>query len=113
MIKFKKEEFYGNIEYKSIFKNVSLSRLEKLSTQLKFRLVEGKGRATYLLGVTDEGVIKGIDSSLLDYNTSIVNKMCDIINAKITEQNIFSIKNKIWLIIKIKALFEISDIITF
>jgi GTPase len=113
MFKFKKEEYFGNIEYKSIFTNVSDIRLEKLSTQLKFRLVEGKGIAIYLIGVIDNGTIKGFDKKYLDYNTDIINKMCNIINAKIIEYNIFHLNDKIWLMIKIKALFDLDEIITF
>ena len=49
----------------------------------------------------------------LDYNTDIINKMCNIINAKIIEYNIFHLNDKIWLMIKIKALFDLDEIITF
>ena len=48
MIKFKNEEFYGNIEYKSIFKNISSSKLENCQHNLNLdQLKEKVGQLIY------------------------------------------------------------------
>lgn len=52
--KLAKENDYGNIEYKREILN--LKRLKyKYSTQMIYRLNEGKGIAYYYLGVNDDG----------------------------------------------------------
>lgn len=53
----------GHIEYKRQLHNCSTSRLEKLKTQMSFRLDEGHGACVYRIGVEDDGC-----HSLMDYN---------------------------------------------
>ncbi|GAA6004591.1 hypothetical protein JCM10207_000948 [Rhodosporidiobolus poonsookiae] len=51
----------GHIEYKlKLPRPTTLHRLEKLRTQLKWRLIEGGGTAFYELGVLDNGVLVGL-----------------------------------------------------
>lgn len=45
----------GNCEYKRYLINLTNYRLEKLVTQMKWRLVEGNNVAIYYLGVNDNG----------------------------------------------------------
>ena len=53
----------GSAEYKrQVHKQLSSTRLRTLSTQMSYRLDEGKGRCTYHIGVEDDGC-----HSLLDY----------------------------------------------
>lgn len=57
------ESHDGSSEYKrQVHKNLSTTRLRTLSTQMSYRLDEGKGRCTYHIGVEDNGC-----HSLLDY----------------------------------------------
>lgn len=52
------------IEYKlKLLTPTSLHRLEKLRTQLKWRLVEGGGTAVYELGILDNGTLVGLNES--------------------------------------------------
>ncbi|GAA6061837.1 hypothetical protein JCM10212_000754 [Sporobolomyces blumeae] len=52
----------GHIEYKlKLLRPTSLHRLERLITQLRWRLVQGGGRAVYELGVLDNGVLVGLE----------------------------------------------------
>ncbi|GJN88637.1 hypothetical protein Rhopal_001603-T1 [Rhodotorula paludigena] len=54
----------GHIEYKlKLLTPTSLHRLEKLRTQLKWRLVEGGGTAVYELGILDNGTLVGLNES--------------------------------------------------
>jgi len=77
----------GNIEYKLKITTDCDHRIEQLATQMKWRLNEGNGIAKYLIGVADNGIIKGID--LNDYNKTLKNfsKITKIIDAKILERN--------------------------
>lgn len=52
------EDDNGNREYKWKLTNKSI---EKLATQLAFRLTQGQGKAIYLIGVHDCGSAVGID----------------------------------------------------
>ncbi|KAL7550018.1 hypothetical protein ACHAWF_013268 [Thalassiosira exigua] len=53
----------GGAEYKrQVHKSLSSARLRTLSTQMSYRLDEGRGRCTYHVGVEDDGC-----HSLLDY----------------------------------------------
>lgn len=55
-----KESEYGNIEYKIKLVNKSQDRINKLATQMRFRVDEGKGESIYCVGVTDDGILEGI-----------------------------------------------------
>tara|TARA_X000000950_G_scaffold251290_1_gene312566 strand:+ start:2249 stop:2776 length:528 start_codon:yes stop_codon:yes gene_type:complete len=92
----------GNKEYKLKIINKSTNRLEKLASQLKWRLGEGNGFAEYYIGVADNGDILGINYN--DYLVSLknLNKVANIINAKIIkkEKKIIN-ENKCYYIINI------------
>lgn len=53
----------GNIEYKRQLLNCTATRLEKLKTQLSYRLDEGNGCCIYRIGCEDDGC-----HSLVDYD---------------------------------------------
>ena len=50
----------GNIEYKLHLTNPGPHRLERLTTQMKWRLAEGGGEALYEIGVADDGTLIGL-----------------------------------------------------
>merc|ERR1712110_743645 len=52
----------GCVEYKLMFgrEHSGEKRLERISSQMKFRLAEGGGRAFYLLGICDSGTAAGL-----------------------------------------------------
>ena len=52
----------GNVEYKHQVHNCTAARLEKLKTQMSYRMDEGNGCCVYRIGVEDDGC-----HSLLDY----------------------------------------------
>ena len=61
----------GNKEYKLKIIDKSVNRLEKLASQLKWRLQEGNGFAEYYIGVADNGNILGINDN--EYIASLKN----------------------------------------
>ena len=88
--KLDKELDYGNIEYKRELINLDDETLNRRITQMKYRIYEGSGEAFYLIGVSDDGTILGINES--EYNESISNlekisKRIDCYIIKISEYN--------------------------
>lgn len=108
---FKPEDYFGNIEYKQELSNMDIYKINKYATQLKFRLIEGSGKAIYLLGVKDNGHILGIPDGQYESYINIMNNICSKVNS-----SIYDIKytdadvNKKIIILKIKANFNIHDI---
>ena len=78
-----KESYFGNIEYKRYIKFGNDKKKGSLTSQLKFRLIEGNGICIYNIGVEDNGDILNISDE--DYNESIENlkTMCKLADAKI------------------------------
>lgn len=71
----------GNIEYKLKLVNTSKERLEQLSTQLKWRLAEGSGQAMYEIGVSDKGVLVGLNEEEMDESMKSLKIMGEAVNA--------------------------------
>jgi GTPase len=61
MLKYPPEDEYGNIEYKLKLVGKSDERIAGISTQMRMRVDEGSGEAIYVIGVTDNGEIRGVD----------------------------------------------------
>lgn len=74
----------GCVEYKLKLIDPSASRLEQLVTQLKYRLAEGAGRATYLLGVGDDGTLHGLAPAEMDESIGTLRRMCAHASASMT-----------------------------
>ena len=117
MPKQKEEEYLGNREYKIYldnetieqmkikknkskefidnFKNIkNINKLNKRASQLKFRLEEGRGKALYMIGITDKGNNDGIDIETLFKSINYLYKMVDIINADIKTLKIYKGKDE-------------------
>ena len=84
------EMFYGNKEYKermdfntNIKKNMMSKVLNKKASQMRFRLIEGDGKAIYLIGIKDDGDACGISLSILLQSIYFFIKIVNIINANI------------------------------
>lgn len=76
----------GNKEYKLKIVDKSVNRLEKLASQLKWRLQEGNGLAEYYIGVADNGNILGINDNEYIASLKNLNKIAKIINAKVIKK---------------------------
>ncbi|EGG01694.1 uncharacterized protein MELLADRAFT_78962 [Melampsora larici-populina 98AG31] len=73
----------GHIEYKLKILSPSPARFEKLTTQLKWRLLEGGGIALYEIGVLDDGTLIGLNSNQMEESLSNLNKMAKELNSYI------------------------------
>jgi len=54
------EDDHGNIEYKRVLVGKTEERLERLATQMRYRVEEGGGEAIYVIGIEDDGTPYGI-----------------------------------------------------
>lgn len=89
------EKYYGNREYKRflIFNDKHENnkiKLNKRSTQLLFRLNEGDGKALYIIGLEDNGIVYGIQENILIKSIENIIKMTKIINVNIKNINIYN-----------------------
>ena len=106
-----KEKYWGNIEYKLKFIDMNPAKIEKYSTQLKFRVIEGAGVSIYYIGVRDNGAIVGLKDKDVLYHKQLMNEMCSKISCSVQNLNTFPVKhNKVILIYEIISNFDISDI---
>ena len=63
------------MEYKLHLVEPSEVRLEHLTTQMKWRMEEGGGEATYRVGVTDNGEIVGLEPKALQKSLHTLSRM--------------------------------------
>ena len=115
MYKINQEKYYGNVEYKVELNNIDESKINRYATQLKFRIIEGKGKAMYLIGVKDDGDIVGVQNKLIPEYSKIMKNIASKVESEITD--IISIglpfKDYSIMMIKIKGLFDMQSIFYF
>lgn len=78
------ESEYGNVEYKLRLTDPTPERIERLVTQLKWRIREGQGEAILILGVKDNGILVGLTSDEIRLSTKTLEQMAAKIGAKMT-----------------------------
>lgn len=61
MLKYPPEDEYGNIEYKSKLVDKNEDRIIGIASQMRFRTTEGNGESIYVIGVSDDGEVIGVD----------------------------------------------------
>lgn len=88
------ELYYGNKEYKWKFYNHSSTNhnaklINKRASQLLFRLIEGKGKAIYMLGILDKGEPLGIEESELMRCLQFLETIVKIVGANIKTIRIY------------------------
>jgi len=79
----RQENDLGNIEYKLHICHTDFFKINKLITQIKFRLNEGSGRAIYNLGYTDSGIPQGLSYDSLYENLRIFHNLVDKAEGKV------------------------------
>lgn len=80
----------GNREYKYKISRFSSNKIESLSSQMKFRLYEGNGKALYIIGVHDDGTPTGIDKKELDISIKHLKKVANNLDAKVQSIKYYS-----------------------
>ncbi|OEU18750.1 P-loop containing nucleoside triphosphate hydrolase protein [Fragilariopsis cylindrus CCMP1102] len=83
----------GNIEYKRQLLNCTTNRLEKLKTQMSFRLDEGHGSCIYRIGVEDDGCHSLIDYDACAKTAKVLEYLARSLNAVVVERKM--IQNEI------------------
>ena len=115
----KKEKYYGNREYKLILncnhnnrnqstknkknkknksanitqynsKLIDIKKLQKRTTQMLFRINEGKGKAIYIIGIDDDGKSIGVPMKEIIESIEYLDLMSKEINAIINNYRIYS-----------------------
>jgi GTPase len=68
----------GNNEYKLKLLNVTAEKIEKITTQMRYRCEQGNGECIYTLGVEDDGTMSGITNE--EYEETLNNIKRSVIN---------------------------------
>jgi len=79
------ESDVGHTEYKRKISKLPPRRFRKLVTQLRFRLREGFGKATYFIGVDDDGKVSDIDDATLRTSMRTFRNMAKMAGAEVAE----------------------------
>jgi GTPase len=77
----------GNREYKYVLDNLTDKRINKLATQMNFRLTEGNGECFYLIGVEDSGKATGLSQYDLDQSIKVLQLIASKIDAQLNLLN--------------------------
>ncbi|XP_065216061.1 GTP-binding protein 2 [Planococcus citri] len=78
------EPSLGNVEYKLKLINPTDVRFERLVSQMKWRLREGRGEAIYEIGVRDNGILAGLSCSEIDSSLQTLQQMALQLDATMT-----------------------------
>lgn len=81
------ENEYGNVEYKLRLTDPTPERVERLVTQLKWRIREGQGEAILYLGVKDNGLFVGLTPEEIRLSLQTLERMSSKIGAKMMVVN--------------------------
>lgn len=76
----------GNIEYKRQLHKCTATRLEKLKTQMSFRLDEGNGCCIYRVGVEDDGCHSLLDYEMCAETARVLEYIARSLNAAVIER---------------------------
>lgn len=82
-MKFPAESESGPTEYKSLLSKVDDDRIERLASQMKYRLFEGGGEAIYVLGVSDDGTPRGLSPEEVEETLGTLQRVAEKVGAKI------------------------------
>jgi len=75
-------EFKENLEMEYHLKK---DRIQRLASQMKYRMEKGDGEAVYFLGVDDDGNLVGLTDDKMDESLFVLEKVVHSIDAKIND----------------------------
>ncbi|MEE8168176.1 MAG: GTP-binding protein [Candidatus Hydrothermarchaeales archaeon] len=81
-----------NVEFKEYLRrkiHLEKDRKQGLASQMKYRVLNGRGRAIYLVGVSDGGEIKGLPRGKFDETIDVLGSIAKEAGLAITEKNYF------------------------
>lgn len=83
VVKLPAESEEGNVEYKLRVSGVDKRTLERIASQMKYRLEEGGGEAFYEVGVTDDGEPVGLPRKVLEESLENLRRAARLIGANL------------------------------
>lgn len=90
------EEEQGSIEFKeSLSKSIHLAddKRTSLVAQLRHRVLSGDGEATYVIGVTDDGEIQGLESDRFEETLDVLSVIAESADAHIANVETFPVED--------------------
>ncbi len=84
----------GCVEYKRKLTKLSAIRFQQLLTQMKWRLQEGNGQATYYIGIEDDGKVSNISSEELDESINTFKELVSNADSEIKDLKIIGTSAK-------------------
>ncbi|WP_202318880.1 GTPBP1 family GTP-binding protein [Archaeoglobus neptunius] len=93
-----------NIEFKEFLTSYHLreGRFRQLACQMNHRIIMGKGKAIYVIGVSDSGQIRGIDESKFEETVEILKKLAEEVEAELSSVERYSINDGLVGIVEIR-----------
>ncbi len=82
-----------NIEFKEYLTSYHLkeNRFQELACQMNHRIIMGRGKAIYVIGVSDNGELKGIDEGKFKETVEVLKKIAEEISAKVKSVEKFKV----------------------
>lgn len=76
-----------NVEFKEFlnYHHLKESRFRQLACQMNHRVIMGKGKAYYVIGVSDSGVVKGLDEKMFKETIEVLYKIAQEIEAEVSK----------------------------
>ncbi len=95
-----------NVEFKEFLNSYHLKegRFRQLACQMNHRIIMGKGRAYYVVGVSDSGTIKGISREAFEETVSILKKLAEEIEAEVASVESYEVDGGLVGIVEIRKL---------
>ncbi len=82
-----------NVEFKEYLTSYHLkgSRFQELACQMNHRIIMGRGKAIYVIGVSDSGELKGIDEDKFRETVEVLKKVAEEISASVKSVERFKV----------------------
>lgn len=107
---FYSEPQVGNLEYKLHLKDFTENKLQRYTSQLRYRLLEGQGEAFYVIGISDKGEVIGIPELEIKETISKFYLICYHTRCKVDIIMNCIFKDCKFLIFKITSLFDVGEL---
>jgi GTPase len=69
--------------------DVRARKISHIATQMNYRLYQGKGKAIFIIGVSDDGDVEGITREELEISLTFMNEVAAVIGATIYKQRTY------------------------
>ena len=103
-----------NVEFKEFLSRDIHLKKDKffgLASQMKYRVLQGNGRALYLIGVSDDGSIVGLSKENLEESLHVLKKIVEYLNLRFKEKKIIKFNKKLVALVVIEKNIEKEHLI--